>query len=106
MKHLPSGLLEEIVERLVKGLSPEKIILFGSYAYGEPTEDSDIDILVIIPDSAEPRYRRAQKACSFLWGLAIPTEVVVLTQREVERSSTVIASLAYQALHRGKVLYG
>jgi uncharacterized protein len=106
MKHLPTGLLEELVDRLVKGLNPEKIILFGSYAYGEPTEDSDVDILVIIPNSDEPRYRRAQKAYSFLWGIPVPTEILVLTQQEVERSSTVVASLVYQALQRGKVLYG
>ncbi len=39
----------EIVERL-KPLNPEKIILFGSYAYGNPTEDSDIDLYVIKKD--------------------------------------------------------
>jgi len=46
--------LEQIVKRLEEGLHPEQIILFGSYAYGEPTEGSDIDLLVIVPDSTEP----------------------------------------------------
>lgn len=39
MKHLPSELLEDIVQRLVQGLQPEKVILFGSHAYGVPNED-------------------------------------------------------------------
>ncbi len=57
MKDIPDGLLEEIVRRLVDGLSPEKIILFGSHAYGYPDENSDIDLLVIISQSGEPRPR-------------------------------------------------
>ncbi|NJN88049.1 MAG: nucleotidyltransferase domain-containing protein [Leptolyngbyaceae cyanobacterium SL_7_1] len=99
-------MLDEIVGRLVEGLQPEQVILFGSYAYGEPNVDSDIDLLVIVADSDEPRHRRAQKAYHFLWGLPIPTEVIVMTRKEVERSATVVTSLVYQALHRGRVLYG
>jgi predicted nucleotidyltransferase len=106
MQYLSSELLDEIVNRLVQGLHPERVILFGSHAYGEPTEDSDIDLLVIVSDSDEPRYRRAQKAYKALRGMAAPTEIVVLTRQEVERSSTVIVSMVYQALHKGKVLYG
>jgi predicted nucleotidyltransferase len=45
--------LEEIVKRLEEGLHPEQIILFGSYAYGEPTERSDVDLLIVVPDSTE-----------------------------------------------------
>lgn len=47
----------DIVERLKKEYQPEKIILFGSYAYGQPTRDSDID-LFIIKDTAEPPFYR------------------------------------------------
>ncbi|HID94921.1 MAG TPA: nucleotidyltransferase domain-containing protein [Candidatus Latescibacteria bacterium] len=39
--------IEEIVKRIVTGYKPEKIVLFGSYAYGNPTEDSDLDLLVV-----------------------------------------------------------
>jgi uncharacterized protein len=106
MKHLPSELLEDIVQRLVQGLQPEKVILFGSHAYGEPNEDSDIDLLVIVGDSDEPCHRRATQAYRSLRDVVAPTEIVVLTRKEVERSSMVVASLVYQALHRGRVLYG
>ncbi|WP_068815555.1 nucleotidyltransferase domain-containing protein [Phormidesmis priestleyi] len=105
MKYLSAELLKEIVERLVQGLQPEKVILFGSHAYGEPHEDSDIDILVIVSDSDEPRHRRASQAYGSLWGLTAPTEILVLTRREVEKSATVATSLVSQALERGKVLY-
>lgn len=106
MKVVSSELLEEIVRRLVRCLEPEKIILFGSHAYGEPTEDSDIDLLVIIAQSDEPRYRRSREAYGALWGLTAPAEILVMTRHEIERSVTVKSSLIYQALHAGKVLYG
>jgi uncharacterized protein len=105
MKHLSTELLKAIVERLVQGLQPEKVILFGSHAYGEPNDDSDIDILVIVSDSDEPRHQRASQAYSSLWGLTAPTEILVLTRREVEKSATVATSLVSQALERGRVLY-
>src|SRR5262245_36375279 len=82
MQHLPSTLREEITKRLVQGLHPEQIILFGSHAYGQPSEASDIDLLVIVADSHEPRHRRARQAYTCLRGLIAPTEVLVLTRRE------------------------
>ena len=47
MKQLTAHLLNDIKKGLVAALNPEQIFLFGSYAYGEPTEHSDIDLLVI-----------------------------------------------------------
>ncbi|WP_430710979.1 nucleotidyltransferase domain-containing protein [Nodosilinea sp. AN01ver1] len=95
-----------MTQRLVSALEPEQIILFGSYAYGEPNEDSDIDLLVIVSQSDEPRYRRARVAYKTLRGLGIPKDILVMTREEVERQKTVVSSLVCQALRRGKVLYG
>jgi predicted nucleotidyltransferase len=106
MKKIPEGLLEEIVERLKEGLHPDKIILFGSHAYGKPNDDSDIDLLIVLSESDEPRYRREQKAYRYLRGLTAPTELVIATQQEVERASRVPVSLINQAVQRGKILYG
>jgi uncharacterized protein len=106
MNPVLSKQLDEIVHRLVEHLKPERIILFGSHAYGEPNEDSDVDLLVIVADSTEPRHRRATKAYGALWGIKIPTDVVVLTSAEVERKINVVSSLESQAMRQGKVLYG
>jgi predicted nucleotidyltransferase len=105
MKHLSPELLEEIVKRLVENLHPEKIILFGSHAYGNPVETSDIDLLVVVSESNESRYRRARKAYGCLWGLTAPVEIVVVTEEELKEMLQVSASLGYQAIHRGKILY-
>jgi len=106
MRELSPDLLKEIVRRLVEGLHPEKIILFGSHAYGSPTETSDIDLMVVVPESDQPRYRRAQEAYGCLWGLTAPVEILVLTRKELEEMERVPASLGSQVLHRGKVIYG
>ncbi|MBE9075815.1 nucleotidyltransferase domain-containing protein [Romeria aff. gracilis LEGE 07310] len=95
-----------MTQRLVSALKPEQIILFGSHAYGEPTEDSDVDILVIVSQSDEPRYRRARKAHRALRGMGIPKDILVMTRAEVERQASVSNSLVSQALRQGKVLYG
>ncbi|ASC71777.1 hypothetical protein XM38_027310 [Halomicronema hongdechloris C2206] len=105
MPQLTLDLLEQMTQRLVAALKPEQIILFGSYAYGEPTKDSDIDLLVILSESDEPRYRRARKAHRALRGMGIPKDILVMTRAEVDRQASVSSSLVGQALRQGKVLY-
>ena len=46
--------IESFSNRIAQEFRPERIILFGSYAYGEPTEDSDVDLLVIMPFRGHP----------------------------------------------------
>jgi predicted nucleotidyltransferase len=57
MKEEVENILSEIVEKLKSEYKPLKIILFGSYAYGNPTEDSDIDLL-ILKDTTKRRVDR------------------------------------------------
>ncbi len=57
MQTLEQSILDEMVRRLVAEFQPEKIILFGSHAWGEPTEDSDIDLFVIVSESNERPIR-------------------------------------------------
>lgn len=101
MRQIPQELLETIVQKLVDGLKPEKVILFGSHAYGLPTESSDIDLLVVVPEADEPRYRRARRAYACLWGITAPVEIVVATAQEVEETS-----FLNRAVREGKALYG
>lgn len=72
--------IKRIVERLVAGYAPEKIILFGSYAYGEPHADSDIDLL-IIKATRQRFFERLDTVRRVTTGTHphIPFEPVVLT---------------------------
>ena len=106
MRTVPSGLLEEMTKRLVVELQPEQIILFGSHAWGVPNEDSDVDLLVIVPQSDSPPAQRAMQAYRCMRGLNIPKDILVKTRAEVERARRVHASLVSEILERGRVLYG
>ncbi len=97
--------IERLVQRLVEGLKPEKIILFGSYAHGEPTEESDLDVMIIVPESHEPAYRRGQKAYRCVGAIGISKDLLVLTQAEFDAQADVATSLARRARDEGIVLY-
>jgi predicted nucleotidyltransferase len=103
---LTQGDLREIADRIRKDLQPDKIILFGSHAWGEPTEDSDVDLLVIVPESQEPAYVRAARAHRALRGISVPCDIVVRTRDEMNRINPVRSSLLYRALTEGKQLHG
>ncbi len=98
-------MLAEAVERIVQAVNPEQILLFGSQAWGQPTPDSDIDLLIIVSASHQPGYTRAREVYRSLRGIPLPIEVVVRTREEVTRAAQVISSLEHQALMRGQVLY-
>jgi predicted nucleotidyltransferase len=52
--------LQRLLDKLIPDYKPEKIILFGSYAHGNPTRDSDLDLFIIKETSATPFYRRVE----------------------------------------------
>ena len=106
MKTLDNDLLETVKQRLVAEFQPEQIWLFGSHAWGTPTEDSDVDFCVIVSDSDEKSIRRAQRAHRCLGDLMMPKDILVPTRAQVERYKHLKASLFHQVLARGRKLYG
>lgn len=102
---VPEEVLSKIVQRLVDGLQPEQIILFGSYAYGEPTQGSDLDLMIIVADSSQPPYRREQKAYACVGALGVPKDLLVLTREEFDSQASVVTSLARRVKEKGRVLY-
>ena len=98
--------LKEITRRLVAEFAPERIILFGSHAWGQPDENSDVDLLVVVSESDLPPPRRAARAYRCLREVPVPLDILVKTRDEVERTRHVPASLIHEILERGRVLYG
>jgi len=96
--------IEEIKRRIVKNLKPQKIILFGSYANGTPTEESDLDLLIIM-DSDLPTRIQQRKVRKMLSDLRIPVDVIVKTTKEFETYKDIIGTVIYPANKFGKVLY-
>jgi predicted nucleotidyltransferase len=106
VKIIPQGILEEAVERLKIEFQPEEIYLFGSHAWGAPTEDSDVDLMVIVPDSDERSIKRMQRAHRCLTGMGFAKDVLVPTRAQVDRYKHLRASLFHQVLAHGRKLYG
>lgn len=106
MKTIQPHLLNETVERLKTEFQPEEIYLFGSHAWGTPNEDSDVDLMVIVPSSDQRPIRRDQRAQKCLGRLAVPADVLVRTRGEVNRYKHLRASLFHQVLNQGRKLYG
>ncbi len=94
------------MDRLVREFHPEQIILFGSHAWGNPTDDSDVDLFVVVSESDESPYRRAVRAHRCLEGLGLRKDVLVRTRAEADRYREVVASLEHKVFTQGRILHG
>jgi predicted nucleotidyltransferase len=100
-----SKTLPQAIERLVTTLKPEKIILFGSYAYGNPTPDSDVDLLIIKDGNKKQNYTIASLA---LYPRQFPVDIIVKTPKEVSEALKGGKDNSFfirEILKKGKVLY-
>jgi len=100
-----------LVEKLLS-TNPEKIILFGSYAYGTATDDSDLDILVVTADNTIPAsfsekskiYLRVSGAISDI-KKDVPIDLIVHTKAMHRKFVEMDSMFARELLTKGKVLY-
>ena len=100
-----SKTLPQAVKKIANALKPEKIILFGSYAYGNPTPDSDVDSLVVMETNAtqKDRYLAASR---LLRPRQFPIDVIVKTPKEIERALSNKGNFFLrEIIVKGKVLY-
>ena len=97
--------INQIIKIIKDNINPEKIILFGSYANGNPDEHSDLDLL-IVKDSDVPRYKRGKEIRKYLRGIGVPLDIIVYTKDEIDRWKNVEEAFITQIMKNGKVLYG
>ena len=105
MKTIPEGLLDEVVRRLVDEFDPVRIYLFGSHAGGEPDEDSDLDLLVIVPDSGERTWDQILRGRLRLSDLDFSKDLLVKTEAEFHRFVHLRSSMESRIAESGVVLY-
>lgn len=98
-------LLEEVKNRLITTYNPVAIYLFGSYAWGTPTEDSDLDLLIIVENSDEKSYNRPRPGQRALFGLGISKDLTIYTKDEFERISKDTTTLWYKIKNDGELIY-
>jgi predicted nucleotidyltransferase len=101
---LPDDVLAEAVRRIVEAAHPKKIILFGSAVRGEMGPDSDMDLLVVIPSGGH-RRKTAQRIYRHLIGMGFATDIVVVTEGDIEEFRNHIGMVIRPALEEGRELY-
>jgi uncharacterized protein len=98
--------LSEIIGRLVRRFDPLQIILFGSWARGDATRDSDVDVLVVLPEAAFTEKRNLMVAgLDAVNGVPMPVDVVVTDTDEIKRRGNLVGTVLRPALREGVVVY-
>ena len=95
-----------IVDKIISEYKPKKIILFGSYAYGTPTEDSDIDLLIVKDTDERPidRWVEVKKILRSLKSM-FPISPLVYTEKEIKERTAIKDFFLQEIFEKGKVLY-
>jgi predicted nucleotidyltransferase len=99
-----SSIIETARRRIVDAFSPLRLILFGSRARDDATADSDIDLLVIMPDGADKR-RTAIEIRRALRDLPLGKDIIVSTPEEIARRGRLVGTVLQPALREGRVLF-
>ena len=97
--------LNEVLSKLIEAYKPLKIILFGSYAWGTPSTDSDIDLIIITEDIKEKHSKRPLLAYKILREFKISKDIIVYTEKEFLELSNHESSLCFKAKNYGRILY-
>jgi uncharacterized protein len=95
--------IQAFSQQIVEKFQPERIILFGSYAYGQPTEDSDVDLLVILPFEDLPVYKaieiRRQIRPPF------PLDLMARTSEQIQQRLDMGDFFIRDIIEKGRILY-
>lgn len=96
--------LDEIIRRIVRALRPHRIILFGSYARLTPSDDSDVDLLIVM-DTEERPAERFLAVSRLLRPRPFPLDILVKTPQEVAQDLEQQDPFIAEIVAHGQVLY-
>ena len=95
-----------VIADLVTACNPAQVILFGSVALDEDGPDSDIDVLVVLPEVDRARRHEVVARLRRAATAPVPVDVFVTDPSEIERRRDVIGSLLYWPMREGRVVHG
>ncbi len=95
--------IADLTDAIVRHFQPQKVILFGSYAYGQPTPDSDVDIMVVMPHEGHSIAKAAEIRMTVHAGF--PLDLLVRSQEELDRRVALGDWFLREVTAKGKVLY-
>jgi len=96
--------INDIGDKIVECFSPDKIVLFGSYAWGEPDQDSDLDLFIVM-ESRERPIKRAAAIRRSLKDRYVPMDVIVRTPEEVQSRLDIEDPFIKKIMKDGMVIY-
>jgi len=96
--------IKKITKQIVEKYKPEKIIIFGSFAWGKPSKDSDVD-LFIIKNTKNPRGERLAKVERILLERALPLDILVYTPKEVRERLALGDFFIEDIIKKGTLIY-
>lgn len=102
-RRIPMRAIRDVVKQIAEKFQPEKIILFGSYAYGRPRPESDVDLLVIMDTPLRNRQQAAQigRAIEYHFGL----DLLVRSPQQLAERLALGDFFLQEVLEKGKVVY-
>jgi predicted nucleotidyltransferase len=96
--------IQKISQKIVDQIKPEKVILFGSYAKGNPDDGSDLD-LIIVNNTSLPKHKRGIEIRRLFYRQLIPMDIKVYTPDEFDNELKSPFSFLFEALKNSQVLY-
>jgi len=96
--------IQEVADKIVKEYQPEKIILFGSYAWGKPHKDSDVDLFIIKETQVAP-LARIEMVDKIFSRREFPMDFLVYTPEQVEKRIAIEDLFVKDVITNGKILY-
>jgi uncharacterized protein len=97
------GQIRRLTQQIANAFSPQRIILFGSYAYGTPNEDSDVDLMVIMPCKGDPTQKAVELSQSFDVPYAV--DLMVRTPETIRQRVAWNDFFLREIVEKGKILY-
>ena len=96
--------VRQVIERIRDGYSPERIVLFGSHVWGEPTAHSDLDVLVI-KETPQREAQRIRDVSRLLQPRPLPLDILVKTPEEIQQRLDVGDPFIRRIVEHGRVAY-
>ena len=96
--------IDLMVRRIVSRFAPERVILFGSHAAGTATDDSDVDLLIVMPVNGSKRQKTIEVGVA-LADFDLPKDIVISTPDAFSWRKDVPGTIEYPATREGVVLY-